>query len=186
MVRWFVCSYLDRRILIWTPVLLLFLLINGILILHLILTICEVTLNNTLKMSSQKNSSSLPSQKGRTWPHVSGPTTIVVFYIIKKNWDASSFFLDDYIRLTDDDSRDISSDTSSWHLINLHDITQEINHVSCFHYRQNRSSSSRSILMYWIIPSTSIDGRYHDQKRYGHDRNICHNSDERLKISNKS
>ena len=84
MVRWFVCSYLDRRILIWTPVLLLFLLINGILILHLILTICEVTLHNTLKMSSQKNSSSLPSQKGRTWSHVSEPTTIVVFYIILK------------------------------------------------------------------------------------------------------
>ena len=158
MFWWFVCSYLDRRILTWTPVLLLFLLINGISILHFILTICEVP----------------------------DPNTIVVFYIISKNWDTSSFFLDDYIRLPDDDSRDISSDTSSWNLINLHDITQETNHVSCFHYRQNRSSSSRSILMYWIIPSTSIDGRYHDQKRYGHDRTICHNSDERLKISNKS
>ena len=56
--------YLDHRILNWCTDLVLSLLFNRILISNLILATCEARLQDTLKMSSQRNSSSLLSRKG--------------------------------------------------------------------------------------------------------------------------
>ena len=74
-----------------------------------------------------------------------------------------------------------SSDASCCHRIHSYVISQELKHVTLLHSQRNRSSSSRCIITHWMFPSTSIGRRYHDQKRHGHDHNICHNTDEILK-----
>ena len=76
----------------------------------------------------------------------------------------------------------LSSDASYCHRIHSYVISQEVKHVTLLHSQRNRSSSSRWIIIHWMFPSTSIGWRYLDQKRHGHDRNICHNTDEILKV----
>ena len=105
-----------------------------------------------------------------------------VFLESNNNWSTSSFSIDECVRLVKTMiSRDLSSDASYCNRINLHDVSQETNHVTLLHSQRNRSSSSRWILIHWMFPSTLLGRRYHDQKRRGHDRNICHNADETLK-----
>ena len=76
----------------------------------------------------------------------------------------------------------LSSDASYCQRIHSYVSSQELKHVTLPHSQRNRSSSSRWIIIHWMFPSTSIDWRYHDQKRHGHDRNNCHNTDEIHKV----
>ena len=121
-------SYLDNRILDWCPDLSTSLLVKRILISYPILTRYGTRLQDTLKMRSQRNSSSLLSQKERL-DHMSLVylLSLKCFLLqLNNNWGASSFSIDECIRLVKTMmSRDFSSDGSCCHRINLHDLSQE-------------------------------------------------------------
>ena len=56
---------------------------------------------------------------------------------LNNNWRASSFSIDESIRLVKAMmSRDFSSDASCCHRINLHDVSQEANHVTLLIHRE--------------------------------------------------
>ena len=151
-------SHLDHRILEWCPIFFCFLYSSvdswyytSFLIPY------GARLQDILNMRLSRNSSSLLCQKERACSHVPDLTAVVTHYLQSKNsWSLSSSSDGHIHPVKTMISRDISCDDSRCHRINLHDISQGTNHVTHFHQRKDRSSSSKSILMHWLFPSTLI------------------------------
>ena len=104
-------------------------------------------------MRLSRNSSSLLCQKKRACSQVSDLTAVVTHFLQSKiSWSTSSSSTDGRIHpMKTILSRDIWSDASRCHRINLHDIRQGTNHMTHFHQCKDWSSSWRPILMYWIF-----------------------------------
>ena len=104
-------------------------------------------------MRLSRNSSSLLCQKKRASSQKSDLTAVVSHFLQSKiSWITSSSSTDGLIHpMKTMISRDLWSDASRCHRINLHDISQGTNHMTQFHQCKDWSLSWRSILMYWIF-----------------------------------